>query len=187
MTFFPQLTLGILNGWLLFGLYVATFGTLMAVFPKDVVKRLYDRSEWSHRQKRGMRLGKLFSLACIAFIVMTPLKVGQPIFTFGVITFVVGLLGLVIALFNYKNTPVNQPARTGLYTISRNPQIVALFLIFAGMCLVIGSWIAFLMLFIGQLFQLIFLIKAEEAACLAQYGDDYSDYMDRVPRYLLIF
>jgi protein-S-isoprenylcysteine O-methyltransferase Ste14 len=30
-------------------------------------------------------------------------------------------------------------------------------------------------------------ILAEEKSCLAQYGDSYQSYMQRVPRYLLLF
>jgi protein-S-isoprenylcysteine O-methyltransferase Ste14 len=30
-------------------------------------------------------------------------------------------------------------------------------------------------------------ILAEERVCLAQYGETYRKYMERVPRYLLLF
>jgi len=39
---------------------------------------------------------------------------------------------------------------------------------------------------ISRLFQH-FGILAEEEACLGQYGDSYSSYVKRVPRYFLFF
>jgi protein-S-isoprenylcysteine O-methyltransferase Ste14 len=63
---------------------------------------------------------------------------------------------------------------------------VALFVIFLGMSVAIGSWLAILMLVISKQFQHPG-IRAEEEACLAQYGASYRAYMERVPRYLVFF
>ncbi len=69
--------------------------------------------------------------------------------------------------------------------LSRHPQIVALLLIFLGICLAIGSGVALLVSILSKLFQH-FSILAEEEVCLGQYGEPYRAYMSRVPRYLWI-
>lgn len=51
MELIPALRLGWLNGWIPLGLLYLVFGILMATFPKDVVKRLYDKSDRSPRPK----------------------------------------------------------------------------------------------------------------------------------------
>ncbi|GAG37933.1 unnamed protein product, partial [marine sediment metagenome] len=107
-------------------------------------------------------------------------------FVVGMVLYALGLVGLVVAIFDFRNTPVGQPVARGLYTVSRHPQTVMLFVLFFGMCLVIGSWLTLLTLLMSRLLQH-FGILAEEEACLEQYGDAYRAYMERVPRYFVFF
>jgi len=99
--------------------------------------------------------------------------------------FALGLAGFVIALFNFKNAPLDQPVTRGLYRISRHPQQLMFFISFLGICVAIGSWLALFIQIVSSLF-LHSRILAEEKACLERYGDSYRDYMKRVPRYFLI-
>jgi len=99
--------------------------------------------------------------------------------------FALGLAGFVIALFNFKNAPLDQPVTRGLYRISRHPQQLMFFISFLGICVAIGSWLALFIQIVSSLF-LHSRILAEEKACLERYGDSYRAYMKRVPRYFLI-
>ena len=186
MELMPTLEIGWLNGWIPLGLLVLVEGLLLKAFPRKVVARLFDRSGWDRKQVVFTVIGKLFSLACLFLIVFTPLKIGTGAFIAGAVLYVLGLAGLVVAIFNFRTTPVSQPVTGGLYKVSRHPQIVMLFVAFLGMCLAIGSWLALLALLMSRLWQH-FGILAEEEACLAQYGESYQDYMKRVPRYFLFF
>ncbi len=60
-----------------------------------------------------------------------------------------------------------------------------LFVAGVGTCLAIGSWIALLLIVTAALFGRSRTL-AEERALLEQYSDSYRDYMERVPRYLII-
>lgn len=184
MKLIPALEIGWLNGWIPLAVLILVEGLLLKVFSKEVVARLFDRSGWEKKQVVFTVIGKLFSLACLVLIVFTPLKVGSTAFIVGAVLYVLGLVGLVMAILNFRNTPVGQPVTGGLYTVSRHPQIVMLFVAFLGMCLAIGSWLAVLALLMSRLLQH-FGILAEEEVCLAQYGDSYQNYMKRVPRYFL--
>ncbi len=184
---FPALEIGWFNGWtLLLVLYLA-YGVLLLVFPKHVVKRLYEynRSSWSRRHRVFYVTEKLLLVVYMILVVLSPLKTDSFIFIPGIIFFSFGLTGFIIALFNFKNTPLNQPVSRGLYRISRHPQILMLFIAGSGIGISIGS---LLVLFI-QIFTA-FLgrsrVLAEEQSCLEQYGDLYRDYMKSVPRYLFI-
>ncbi len=75
MELFPALNIGWLNGWILLGFEFLIQGGLLLVFPKPVVRRLFDRSGWSVRQRAFTILGKAFSLACLVLIILTPLKI----------------------------------------------------------------------------------------------------------------
>jgi protein-S-isoprenylcysteine O-methyltransferase Ste14 len=186
MELMPELKIGWLNGWILMCLLYAVYGILLMIFPKDVVARLYDKSGRSRRHKVIILTGSLLVFIYFGLIIFTPLKIGSGVFVVGIIIFVFGLSGFVIALLNFKNPPPDQPITSGLYRISRHPQQLMFFVTFIGICFTIGSWIA---LFI-QLLSSIFLhtrIVAEEKACLARYGELYQNYMNSVPRYFLFF
>lgn len=184
MELMPTLELGWLNGWILLGIENLIQGLLLLIFPRDVVARLFDRSGWNVKQRTFLIAGKVFSLACLVLIIFTPLKLHSSIFAAGMILYTLGLTGLVVAMLNFKDTPPDQPVTKGLYKISRHPQIVALFVLFLGICLAIGSWAAVLMLVMSRLLQH-FSILAEEEVCLQRYGDPYREFMERVPRYFL--
>ena len=182
----PALEIGWLNGWILLAFEFMIQGFLLLVFPKDVVSRLFDRSGWSEKQRILTIIGKMFSLGCLILIILTPLRINSSAFIVGLILYAVGLAGLVVAMLNFKDTPLNQPVTKGVYKISRHPQIVALFVIFLGICVAIGSWAALFTLMVSKLLQH-FGILAEEEICLRRYGESYRAYIERIPRYFLFF
>ena len=187
MELIPTLKIGWLNGWILLCLIYSIFGILLLAFPKDVVARLYDydRSSWSKTQKVIYLIGKLLALICLVLIIFTPLKIRANVFIPGIILFALGLAGFIIALFNFKNTPLDQPVTRGLYRISRHPQVLMLFIMSIGICITIGSGLVLFIVIISSLF-LHSRDLAEEKACLERYGDSYRNYMKLVPRYFLI-
>ena len=186
MELFPELKFGLFNGWIFIVLLGLVDGICFLVFPKDVVKRLFDRSGWSQKQVVFTVIGKVCALVTLILIVFTPLKLGTPVFIVGAIVTGLGLLGLLIALLNFKNTPFGQPVSQGLYRISRHPQIVMASTVLLGACIAIGSWSALIALVAARVFSH-FGIVAEEEICLKQYGDSYRAYMQRVPRYFVLF
>jgi len=185
MELIPALEIGWGNGWVLLALLYLVYGFLLLVFPKDMTTRLYeyDRSSWSRRQRAFYVIGKLFVLVYFTLVILTPLKTGAVVFIPGIILFVLGLGGFVIALVNFRNTPLDQPVARGLYRISRHPQVFMLFILALGICMAIGSWPALFILLLSSLFGRARTL-AEEEACLERYGDSYRAYMKRVPRYL---
>jgi len=183
----PTLEIGWLNGWILLCLLYLIYGVFLMTFPKDVRAKLfyYDRSRWSKKQRAFYVIGRVSVLVYLVLIIFIPLKIGANVFIPGIILFVHGLVGFIIALSNFKNMPPNQPATKGLYRISRHPQVLMLFISGLGICIAIGSWLALFILIISKFFGH-FRTLAEEEACLEQYGDSYHAYMKRVPRYFLI-
>jgi len=187
MELIPTIEIGWLNGWILICLFGLISQILVKTFPKDVRTRLWGRERLGLTTKEKVLngIGKLLGLVYIILIIFTPLEIGTDIFIIGMILYVVGFGGVIFALFNFKNAPPNQPATKGLYRTSRHPQEFMLSILFLGICIAIGSWIALFILIISKLFRH-FGILAEEKACLERYGDSYRAYMKRVPRYFLI-
>ena len=186
MELLPAMELGWCNGWILLAVDFLVQSFLLLIFPKEVVSRLFDRSGWREKQKIFTILGKVFSLICLILIVLTALKFNTTGFKIGLGIYVIGLAGLIVSMLNFKDTPMDQPVTKGVYKISRHPQIAALFMIFLGICLAIGSWAALFALLASKLLQH-YGILAEEEVCIKRYGESYRAYMQQVPRYFLFF
>ena len=80
MELFPPLQWSWLNGWIPVLLFFSMYGILLRIFPEDVVDRLYDRSGWTRRQTTLGALGLPFAFASLILIILTPLKIGRPVF-----------------------------------------------------------------------------------------------------------
>ena len=188
MELIPILELGWLNGWVLLALLYLIYCFSLLTFRRNVRVRLfkYDRSRWSKTQRLFRVIAVLVILIVFFLIIFAPLKTGSVVFIPGIILFGLGLAGFITAIFNFKNTPLDQPATRGLYRISRHPQSLTLFITGCGICIAIGSWPALLLQIVAALFRRS-RTMAEEKACLEQYGDSYREYMKRVPRYFLFF
>ena len=183
----PTIEIGWFNGWILLCIFYLIYSVFLITFSKDARVKLfyYDRKRWSNKQRVFYVIGKITVLVFMFLIIFTPLKIGTNLFVAGIILFVLSTLGFIIALSNFKNMPHNQSAIKGLYSISRHPQVLMLFISGLGICLAIGSWLALFTLIVSKFFGH-FRTIAEEETCLEQYGDSYQEYMKRVPRYFLI-
>lgn len=185
MEWFPDLKIGWLNGWIPVILLSLTDIILFRVFPDEVVKRLFDRSGWSYKQITFTVIGKVIVLGCLVLLFFSPLKMGSIVFPVGAILVVVGMSGLVKALFDFRNTPLDEPVSRGIYKISRHPQIVMSSIVLFGGCIATGSWLAILLWVLARVFSH-FGILAEEEVCLQKYGESYRQYLDSVPRYFVL-
>jgi protein-S-isoprenylcysteine O-methyltransferase Ste14 len=186
MELIPKINFGLINGWIYFISYIVVFILVMTTCPKEVRKRLYDRSLWDKKTKIITTIGKLFSFANIIMILFGVIQFFTVEFIIGTILYMIGLIGLVIAIINYRNAPLDKPIIRRLYKVSRNPQIIMIYILFTGMVLIISSWINLIFLFISFICTH-FSILGEEKALTEQYGEIYLEYKKQVPRYFLIF
>jgi len=186
MQWFPSIQPGWLNGWIAIALVAVTEGVLFLTFPKEVVRRLFDRSGWTPPQIALTVIGKLSSAYCLAMLILTPLKLNTFLFYTGAAVSAAGTVGLVKALFDFKAAPLNEPVTRGMYRISRHPQMVMASLILLGGCLAVGSGSATLAWVLARLFGH-FGILGEEKVCRETYGDAYERYLRHVPRYFVFF
>jgi len=186
MEWMPTFEFVWLGGWLPLTFAFLIQWLLLFSMPEDVFTRLFSRKGWGKKQRIFFRLGKLIALICLIFLFFAALKTGTRIFWAGSCISLIGLIGLILSLINYRDTPLDQPVTKGLYRTSRHPQIVSTTLITLGVCLMVGSGIALLLLLIAKILEH-HGILAEEKACLEQYGTPYKAFLERVPRYFLFF
>ena len=186
MKLLPEFTFTILSGWIYFVFYLSIFAITMSTCSKEVRTRLYDRSLWDKKTKIITVIGKSFSLVNIVFINLGALQIGSIEFYIGTGFFLLGLGLLVGSILNYRNAPLDKPIINGIYKISRNPQMISLYLLFIGLLLVIGTWLGLIFLSVSIICSH-FSILGEENSLKRQYGESYEQYLKQVPRYFLIF
>ena len=185
MSFFPQFSLGILNGIIPFGLYILVFSITMLTFNKDVRARLYEKGGMSKRQTLFFVITKLIALVNIITILFSRLVFGNICFIVGIVVYVLGLSVFIISLITYSKISLDKPVRDGIYKLSRNPQMIGIWSIFLGIGLMIGSVATLLLLTVGIITSHQSTL-AEEQFCLRAYGSEYERYMREVPRYIFI-
>jgi len=186
MTLFPSLSLDWLNGWIPIVFFYGIFFILLKVFPKETVDRLYDDSGWTLEMARPAKIGLPFALAAMILILFTPLKLNQPLFWIGLTLALIGQSGFIYSLHTFNITPPSEPATSGLYKFSRNPQWVTFALVMIGFSLMVGSWTVLALLTVRVVMNH-FRILGEEKALEEQYGSSYLGYKNSVPRYFLFF
>jgi len=186
MDFIPEFSIEWFNGWLPFVIYVSIQFVITFTCSKEVKRRLIDRKGWTKTQMVMTTIGKSFTLINIILLFLSPLNIGSIEFLIGIILYFIGIITLSSAILNFKNAPLGQPITTGLYKISRNPQLFSIYIIFLGHILMIGSWISLIILFIS-ITGSHFSILGEEKRLKEQYGDSYLEYKKKVPRYFIFF
>jgi protein-S-isoprenylcysteine O-methyltransferase Ste14 len=152
MEIFPAFEIGWLNGWIFMVIFFLIFGIVIKTCPKEVITRLYDNEGWTKSQYIFTKLGKLCGLIHIILVIFTPLNIVSIEFMIGIIIYLIGTIGFIIAVIDFKKAPFGKPIILGLYKISRNPQVITLFLVSLGTSLMIGSWTAVIVVVISIIF-----------------------------------
>ena len=121
---------------------------------------------------------------CLPWVIplFLPFKLDTIWFYAGLSVFIIGLILLTIATFNFITTPPDSVILKGVYKISRHPMYLATFFICLGSGIAAGSW---LFILLSVIIILCFHQEAliEERYCLDKYGNVYQDYLNRVPRW----
>lgn len=99
--FFPTLTVGWLNGWLLLVIFFSIFGILLKTCPKEVISRLYDKEGWTKMQYVSTKISKILGLIHIILVIFTPLNIGSIEFLIGLTLFLIGTIGFILAIINF--------------------------------------------------------------------------------------
>ncbi len=101
----------------------------------------------------------------------------------GLAVYLMGLALFLSSTITVASTPPGQVFSRGMYRLSRHPGYLSLSLIFTGVGVASASWIFLLLTAV-----LVLLLRSqainEERGCLALYGNEYQEYLDRTPRWL---
>jgi len=127
-------------------------------------------------------IGNFVWFLAMGYSVFLPLQPGNIWFYVGLSIFIIGLILIVIATFNFITTPADLLITKGTYQLSRHPMYLATFFICLGSGIATVSW---LFIFFSVIMILCFRQEAliEEKYCLDKYGSTYQEYLNSVPRW----
>ena len=165
---------------------------ILAWWASRVVAQDYRTSLKLTPRSSFIEISIFFIHGCSSYIFLDSrlgtIETSSPLFVLAVILIVVGLVGVFIPMSRLgMSVSIGQKTEglrtTGLYRFSRNPQIVAYFLVVAGYALLWPSsfgliWVSLYMVIAH------FMIQTEEEHLLRLYGDEYSKYCSETPRYV---
>jgi len=151
----------------------------------DVYRRASGQPEMktSQRYKVVSAVSMVIDTMAVAYSIFLPLKLGTIWFYAGLAIFLIGLVVLTTATVNFATTPMDVPITRGIYHYSRHPLYLASLLIYFSVGIASASWV-FLLVFVVQSVSIRISAVGEERYCLEKYGEAYSEYIDKTPRWL---
>lgn len=173
-----------MNGFLLLIPFLLIRFLLLSKLSKDGVRRA---AHFPRVQGSGVLTYWIYQICnVLLFIYLIFLEVRfekNLIFIVGIFIYILGLILCTVSIIDFakpKNTGLNT---SGIYKFSRNPMYVSYFLIFVGCSLLTKSMLLFIVTLIFQL-SAHGIIISEEKWCVDKFGNDYSNYMSKVRRYI---
>ena len=183
MSLIPAFKMGLWNAWIFMSVFLLQMLVMMFAG-----KRIRERSHIPEDARRSnfekyiSIAGNLVWLAALVYSVFLPLQPGTIWFYSGLLLFIVGMIIMTVATFNFINTPVDQLITKGIYQFSRHPMYLATFFICLGTGIAALSWL-FILLSLIMIYCFHQEALIEEKYCLKNYSN-YREYMTRVPRWL---
>ncbi len=186
MSLIPAFELGLWNAWIfIVPALLITLFCILLMTKKGAPDGAARATRVSKTTLLFANLSKLIYLPAVIYSVFLPLKLGTIWFYVGLPTTLIGLVGTIIVLVDWANTPTGEPVTRGLYRYSRHPQYVTMVLLFLGVSIISTSWVFLLFTIIsGVGVTRPYFIKIEEAQCLGHYGPAYREYMNSTPRWI---
>ena len=187
MSLIPAVEIGVWNAWI-FMIWPWVDMLAVRLVGLDVYRRasgIPSEMKTSHRYRVVSYVSMVIETMAVAYSIFLPLRLGTGWFYAGLAIFLIGVVVLAAATFNFTTTPMDVPITRGIYHYSRHPLYLASLLIYLSVGIAAASWI-FLLVFVVQSISIRIAAVEEERFCLEKYGDAYREYIDKTPRWLVL-
>ena len=184
MGLIPIFEIGVWNAWIFMIVFI--FQMIVIIF---VDKKIWKKSHVpieAKKNKYEKQVGILANFICLIamiYSIFLPLKLNSNLFYIGLLVFVIGLIILIRATYDFITTKPNKIIKTGVYKISRHPMYLATFFIVIGVSIASISWL-FLVLGIIMIFFFQREALIEERFCQKIFGEEYKDYIQQTSRWM---
>lgn len=185
MSLIPAFQIGVWNAWI-FMIWPWVDMLVIRLVGADVYRRasgLPSEMKTSRPYRVVSYVSMVVEIMAVAYSIFLPLKLGTGWFYAGLAIFLTGLVVLTAATVNFATTPMDVPVTRGIYHYSRHPLYLSSLLIYLSVGIASASWV-FLLVFVVQSVSIRISAVEEERYCLEKYGEAYSEYIDKTPRWL---
>jgi len=184
MQFLPQFNIGLNNAFWFSLLFIITNLIVLKIYPRHYKKRVLTMPKFDNLFHRIVgTLNFLLFQGLILLAVFIPIRFSLPFFWIGLVLFIIGYFAYVLSLINYATSNPEKPVVKGMYKISRNPQQITTIIMWVGIGFLTSCFLI-IAICILQLFTINSTFIAQEKYCLNKYGKEYSEYIEKTPRYL---
>jgi len=184
MSLIPEFEVGLWNAWIFMLISLLTLPFFFRIAKRRVIPSQDEEFNALSRSNKALFCSsKFIFFVAVFYSIFLPLKLGTVWFYVGVPITLIGLVGMIVVMVNWSNTPPNEPIIEGFYRCSRHPMYVTYFLVLLGISIATASWLFVLFLILFTVGAVAF-VDFEEQGCLEQYGDAYREYMNRTPRWI---
>ena len=177
MSLIPAFEIGVWNAWIFTAIFLVFF--FGSQFIRDIGQRIHHGEE---ERKLG-NLTAIISVILWIYSIFLPLKTGTAWLYTGISIYILGMIIGITAIISIAATQPGKPFTKGMYSYSRHPLSVNMFLILLGVGVATASWLYLLLLAILMVVTH-FMILIEERSCLDKFGDAYREYMSKTPRWI---
>ena len=187
MLLVPAFEIGVWNAWI-FMIWPWVDMLAVRLVGLDVYRRasgIPSEMKTSHRYRVVSYVSMVIETMAVYYSIFLPLRLGTGWFYAGLAIFLIGMVVLAAATFNFTTTPMNVTITRGIYHYSRHPLYLASLLIYLSVGIAAASWI-FLLVFVVQSVSIRIAAVEEERFCLEKYGDAYREYINKTPRWLVL-
>jgi protein-S-isoprenylcysteine O-methyltransferase Ste14 len=145
MSFVPAFELGFWNAWIFMGPFLlATLLVMILMMKKGAPGgpvRVVQQACKSKTTLLVASLSKMIYFPAVIYSFFLPLKLGSIWFYVDLPITLLGLIGTILVLVDWADTPAGQPVTRGIYRYSRHPMYVTGVLVFLGVSIISALWI----------------------------------------------
>jgi protein-S-isoprenylcysteine O-methyltransferase Ste14 len=187
MSVIPAFEIGLWNAWILMVLMLAAAFVPLYIDNDTVEKRCEGEPAASELDKSARMAHVITHMVIMPFALLysifLPLKLGTAWLLAAVLIYLLGLAMVLMSAISFSTARLGEPMSRGVYAISRHPGYFGFFLCYVGIGIACASWVLLLCAAVWIVAWHYGVIE-EERILLDRYGDAYSEYMSRTPRWI---
>lgn len=155
----------------------------LRILDKAALKRAALFAPTIGKEKVAYWFYQISNIMLFVYLYFLKIKTNSYWFYVGLTIYGLGVLLCLLSVSNFANPEENGINLKGLYQFSRNPLYVAYFIYFLGCVLLTQSLILLTILLVFQI-STHWIIQSEERWCIQKFGEEYTNYMKNVRRYI---
>lgn len=155
----------------------------LSILDKASIKRAALFAPMIGKEKVAYWFYQISNIMIFTYLYFLKIKTNSYWFYVGLAIYGLGVLLCLLSVINFAKPEKNGINLKGLYQFSRNPLYVAYFIYFLGCVLLTQSFILLTILLVFQI-STHWIIQSEERWCIQKFGEEYTNYMKNVRRYI---